>query len=113
GHLLGSQHTHDCVWNGNNTRIDSCGDYAGYSSCGGLVQPIRLPQGGGTIMSYCHLTGVGINFSLGFGPQPKQVMINNLNAATCLTSCNACVVPNDPTSITGNLNACPNSSQTY
>ena len=26
GHLLGSQHTHDCAWNGNNTKIDGCGD---------------------------------------------------------------------------------------
>lgn len=25
GHNLGSHHTHNCVWNGNNTRIDNCG----------------------------------------------------------------------------------------
>jgi hypothetical protein len=24
GHLFGSQHTHACVWNGNNTAIDGC-----------------------------------------------------------------------------------------
>ena len=24
GHLMGSNHTHACVWNGNNTAIDGC-----------------------------------------------------------------------------------------
>ena len=24
GHLMGSRHTHACVWNGNNTQIDGC-----------------------------------------------------------------------------------------
>ncbi|MBL0100266.1 MAG: hypothetical protein IPP49_09630 [Saprospiraceae bacterium] len=31
GHLFGSQHTHACVWNGNNTAIDGC--YAPEGSC--------------------------------------------------------------------------------
>ena len=26
GHLLGSQHTHACVWNGDGTQIDDCGN---------------------------------------------------------------------------------------
>jgi hypothetical protein len=30
----------------------------------------RLPAGGGTIMSYCHLQSVGINFNNGFGRSP-------------------------------------------
>ncbi|MDD1443838.1 M12 family metallo-peptidase, partial [Dolichospermum sp. ST_sed3] len=85
GHLMGSRHTHACVWNGNSTRIDSCGPAAGYTegTCAGNI----LPAGGGTIMSYCHLNGVGINLSLGFGPQPKAVIINNYNNAACLTAC--------------------------
>lgn len=90
GHLMGSRHTHDCVWNGNNTKIDSCGDYAGYASgncsVGGGNQ--ALPSNGGTIMSYCHLVGsVGINFSNGFGSQPKTAILNKYNAAACLTAC--------------------------
>ena len=79
GHLLGSDHTHDCAWNGNNTKIDACGDFAGYTVTGCPQTVPALPAGGGTIMSYCHLTTVGINFSLGFGPQPKAVILNNVN----------------------------------
>ncbi|MEO5571173.1 MAG: M12 family metallo-peptidase, partial [Bacteroidia bacterium] len=85
GHLMGSRHTHACVWNGNNTAIDNCGPTAGYGyegSCSGAPTPTN----GGTIMSYCHLN-VGINFSNGFGTQPKNVILNNFNNATCLSSC--------------------------
>ena len=99
GHLMGSQHTHACAWNGNNTAIDGCGPAAGYAyegSCTGAP----VPSGGGTIMSYCHLTGVGINFSLGFGPQPRAVILNRYNNALCLTSCSGttCNVPTGLTS---------------
>lgn len=92
GHLMGSRHTHACVWNGNNTAIDGCGPAAGYGyegSCSGAP----IPSGGGTIMSYCHLNAVGINLSLGFGTQPKNVIINNFNNGACLTGCigNACM----------------------
>lgn len=92
GHLMGSRHTHACVWNGNNTAIDGCGPAAGYGyegTCSGAP----IPSGGGTIMSYCHLNAVGINLSLGFGTQPKNVIINNFNNGVCLTACigNACM----------------------
>jgi hypothetical protein len=87
GHLMGSRHTHACAWNGNNTAIDNCGPTAGYAyegSCSGAPTPVN----GGTIMSYCHLVGtVGINFSNGFGPQPKAAILAKYNAATCLTAC--------------------------
>ncbi|HNS11378.1 MAG TPA: DNRLRE domain-containing protein [Bacteroidia bacterium] len=86
GHLLGSRHTHGCVWNGNNTAIDGCGPSAGYpyeGSCSGA----SVPSGGGTIMSYCHLAGVGINFSLGFGSQPAAVILNKFNSSSCLSAC--------------------------
>lgn len=103
GHLLGSRHTHACVWNGNNTAIDGCG------SCQEEPNPPPSPGGcalsgidcnfcprppspanGGTIMSYCHLDPVGINFSLGFGPQPTAVMLNNIANASCTFSCGSC-----------------------
>ncbi len=87
GHLMGSYHTHACVWNGNNTAIDNCGPTAGYpyeGSCSGAPTPTN----GGTIMSYCHLVGtVGINFSNGFGPQPRAAILARYNAASCLTAC--------------------------
>jgi hypothetical protein len=82
GHLLGSRHTHACVWNGDNTAIDGC---AGGTE-GGCDLPGN-PAGGGTIMSYCHNTGVGMNFSLGFGPQPSAVIRNYVNGSACLKSC--------------------------
>ncbi len=87
GHLMGSKHTHACAWNGNNTAIDNCGPTAGYAyegSCSGAPTPVN----GGTIMSYCHLVGsVGINFSNGFGSQPKAAILAKYNAASCLTAC--------------------------
>lgn len=81
GHLMGSRHTHACVWNGNNTAIDGC-----YTTEGGCPRP-GLPSGGGTIMSYCHLTSVGINFNNGFGPQPGNVIRNGFASASCLVDC--------------------------
>jgi Metallo-peptidase family M12/Secretion system C-terminal sorting domain len=88
GHLFGSRHTHACVWNGNNTAIDGC---SGITE-GGCPLP-GIPSGGGTIMSYCHIQSVGINFNNGFGPQPTAVITNNVTNGTCLTSCIPC--PND------------------
>lgn len=90
GHLLGSPHTHGCWWNGNNTAIDGCGQQAGYSEGDCAQGPIPSVIVKGTIMSYCHLiTGVGINFSNGFGTQPKNLILNNVNNAICLsTDCN-------------------------
>jgi hypothetical protein len=79
GHLMGSNHTHACVWNGNNTAIDGCAAVEG--DC---ARPGNPPTGG-TIMSYCHLQGVGINFNKGFGPQPTAVILNKIaNAGSCL-----------------------------
>jgi hypothetical protein len=83
GHTLGSSHTHACVWNGNNTAIDGC-----FSTEGGCAS-FGLPAAGGTIMSYCHLRSVGINFSLGFGIQPGNVIRNTIAQSNCLTACDA------------------------
>jgi hypothetical protein len=77
GHNLGSKHTHSCAWNGNNTAIDAC---AGGTE-GGCPSPPD-PIGGGTIMSYCHMTRGGVNFEKGFGPQPQAAIyevIDNTN----------------------------------
>lgn len=82
GHLFGSRHTHACVWNGNNTAIDGC---AGYVE-GNCSRPGN-PSNGGTIMSYCHVQSVGINFNLGFGPQPGNVIRNRVSNASCLQAC--------------------------
>ena len=80
GHLLGSRHTHACVWNGNGTAIDGC-----YTTEGGCAKP-GIPEDGGTIMSYCHLTSAGINFNKGFHEQPNNVILNSIANASCLGS---------------------------
>jgi Metallo-peptidase family M12 len=82
GHLLGSRHTHACVWNGDDTAIDGCS-----GSTEGSCDLPGNPAGGGTIMSYCHNTSVGMNFTLGFGPQPRAVIQNYVNGRPCLQSC--------------------------
>ncbi|HMI06181.1 MAG TPA: M12 family metallo-peptidase [Flavobacterium sp.] len=109
GHLLGSRHTHGCYWNGNNTAIDGCGQQAGYfepseSAC--AQGPIPSNSVKGTMMSYCHLiSGVGINFNNGFGPQPKAAILDAVNSGTCLsTDCvNTCInaVANIAATVTG------------
>lgn len=94
GHQMGSRHTHACAWNGNNTSIDGCGQQAGYSEGSCATGPIPSPFLKGTIMSYCHLiSGVGINFSNGFGPQPQAVILGTVNAGSCLSSdcVNTCI----------------------
>jgi hypothetical protein len=98
GHVIGSKHTHACAWNGNNTAIDGC---AGSTEGGCALPPI--PEGGGTIMSYCHLTGEGINFNLGFGSQPGNVIRNRVNATgNCLTTCGPPPPPPPPQYCTAN-----------
>ena len=74
GHLIGSRHTHACVWNGNNTAIDGCEDVEGTCPKPGI--PVN-----GTIMSYCD---PNINFNLGFGIQPGNVIRNKFTYASCL-----------------------------
>lgn len=94
GHNLGSYHTHACVWNGNNTQIDDCGNVWAVNTgnpvegaqCFNPNNPILPGSGGGTIMSYCHLiSGVGIGFNNGFGTLPGNVIRNRYNNATCNT----------------------------
>ncbi|MBF6641575.1 T9SS type A sorting domain-containing protein [Flavobacterium sp. J49] len=94
GHSLGSPHTHGCYWNGNNTAIDGCGQQAGYSEGNCAQGPIPTSTVKGTIMSYCHLvSGVGISFANGFGPQPATLITNTVNGKSCLSSdcINTCI----------------------
>lgn len=78
GHNLGSNHTQWCGWTGG--ALDNC-----YTTEGGCAAG-PAPANGGTIMSYCHLSGiVGVNFSNGFGTQPGNKIRSRYNAATCLS----------------------------
>ncbi len=78
GHNLGSRHTQACAWNGDNTAIDGC-----VAVEGNCARP-GLPEEGGTIMSYCHMASVGTNLTNGFGPQPRQRIIDFINSTSCL-----------------------------
>ncbi len=108
GHNFGSQHTHSCVWGpNNNEQIDDCGNVAlgGGGTCYDPANKI-IPTGGGTIMSYCHVNTVGINFSYGFGAEPGNLIRAKHSACFCDNS--TC---NTATEITasGTYSAQPNS----
>jgi hypothetical protein len=97
GHMVGSPHTHACVWNppARNTAIDGC--YTLEGSC--AVPTPANPAGGGTIMSYCHLTSVGINFTRGFGTQPGDTIRRYIRqrfafTSTAFPTCGADYLPN-------------------
>lgn len=86
GHNLGSQHTHACAWNGNNTKIDNCGGqyHSDYNDNNCVGSP-PSPANGGTVMSYCHLIpSVLINLNEGFHPQIAEFMGNRINNSQCL-----------------------------
>ncbi len=86
GHNFGSSHTHDCVWGPQNcTAIDGCAQPNPGTGCGSCPEaPIPAK---GTIMSYCHVGGNGIDFNLGFGSEPGNLIRSRASAAGCLTSC--------------------------
>lgn len=92
GHMLGSPHTHACVWNGNGTAIDNCGAILPGITEGDacITSPPTIPPGitGGTIMSYCHISpNPGILLTNGFGSQPEGRILAVVNGATCLQQC--------------------------
>lgn len=108
GHNLGSPHTHDCAWNGNNTPLDGCGPAAGYSGTGTCVAlPAPAAPFKGTIMSYCHLLGnIGIDLNLGFGQQPGDLIRSNVAAATCLSGAGGvCSTPTTAQLLANNVTA--------
>ncbi|MBK7096289.1 MAG: choice-of-anchor J domain-containing protein [Saprospiraceae bacterium] len=115
GHNLGSRHTHACVWNGNNTQIDDCGNKYFYDNGTPLIDiegnPCYVPAtpilpASGSIMSYCHLlSGIGIDFNNGFGIQPGNLIRSKVNSAPCLSDCassSTCFIPVNV--ITGAMN---------
>jgi hypothetical protein len=100
GHTMGSNHTHWCGWSGG--AIDNCYTQEGTCPAG------PAPTSSGTIMSYCHLSSVGINFANGFGAQPGALLRSRVSTSTCLAATCApvgnCIAPTDlsVSSITSN-----------
>ena len=73
GHNIGSPHTHDCAWGPEGDKsIDACG--GSNSNCPSNT----IPSAGGTIMSYCHNSPSGVNFSLGFSQEPTALLQSKL-----------------------------------
>ncbi len=82
GHNLGSPHTHACFWGPTrNQALDNCQPPENNACANGPA-----PSNGGTIMSYCHLTGYGINFSNGFGQEPGDLIRNQVQLRSCVGS---------------------------
>ncbi len=77
GHNVGSPHTQSCSWPGG-VALDNC-----YATEGGCPQG-PAPTNGGTIMSYCHLTGYGTNLANGFGPFPGQKIRSFVRNNPCI-----------------------------
>lgn len=92
GHGCGSNHDHDCDWNGNNTKIDDAPLLLGWTVPSCPPEPNPLVGKHGHIMSYDHLIdSVGIDLRLGFGDQPKALILANIFAADgCLTYHTTC-----------------------
>lgn len=93
GHNFGSHHTHWCGWPGG--PIDNC-----YPVDDGPCAAGPTPTNSGTIMSYCHLSSIGISFTNGFGPLPGGAIRTAYNAASCLTPCASPPQTNFTTSVT-------------
>ncbi|MEO6685458.1 MAG: M12 family metallo-peptidase, partial [Dyadobacter sp.] len=85
GHNLGSPHTHSCTWPGG--AIDNC------TTVEGNCPPGPTPVNGGTIMSYCQNTSIGINLALGFGTLPGNLIRSRVSNNNTLPVSNS--LPSD------------------
>ena len=101
GHVMGLRHSHACVWNGNNSQVDDCGNVIANNlgqtpegeNCFNEVSPI-LPGANGTIMSRCdQLSGQSISFSTGFGPVIGEQLFQRFATASCITGTNCGTIP--------------------
>ena len=83
GHVIGSPHSHACVWGPNgNQALDDC-----FATEGGCPKG-PTPQNGGSLMSYCFMKPeIGVNFTHGFGDEPGTLIYNKLYSATCGNTC--------------------------
>ncbi|WP_235297908.1 M12 family metallo-peptidase [Portibacter marinus] len=90
GHNFGSQHTHDCAWNGDYTQIDDCGNIwlenNNYTPgfCYDSTNVILPGSNNATIMSYCHVVGgASINLNLGFHQQVRDRIYDRYASTAC------------------------------
>ncbi len=99
GHLVGSFHTHGCYWGENypngGMQIDDCASVIGNSEGAACYDPANpiIPEGGGTIMSYCDIAGFGVSFEKGFAPQPSEVIRSFVHDEICASPCGVAACP--------------------
>jgi len=101
GHVIASPHTHNCFWPGG--PIDDCYCPEGRCDLANSADPR-----GGTLMSYCYLKGPfsgacnplprdsnpSINFLLGFGELPGNLMRETIARKSCLNNKSLDSLPN-------------------
>ena len=73
GHVLGSKHTHSCVWYNDQGSFIGSIDSCDVNNCSNAP----ISNNNGTIMSYCNNNGY-VNFNLGFGKYPRYSIRSNL-----------------------------------
>lgn len=81
GHNFGSPHTQSCSWEvspGVQGMLDSCYFAEGECYTGPRIASV------GTMMSYCHLMNLGVDFSRGFGNQPGALIRDRYLNSSCL-----------------------------
>lgn len=107
GHNLGSHHTHWCGWAGG--AIDACATVEPDNNNNSCQNPSpAYPPTGGTIMSYCHLRSVGVNFNNGFGPQPGSLLRESIANSTCVEGVDARKILDDANATITATNYCDN-----
>ncbi len=78
GHIIGSPHTHACVWGPQqNKALDNC--FPSEGGCSAMQPPPHYTSA----MSYCHLGNNGINFNDGFGIEPGTLIYTLLQESSC------------------------------
>lgn len=90
GHLLGSVHSHECAWNGDNTSIDNHGRKYGNIKTDCKGNPFTI-TGKSTFMGYgdsvrtdiAPYPNAGVDMST-MNPQIQAVILNHIASQTCL-----------------------------
>ncbi|MEO2147411.1 MAG: M12 family metallo-peptidase [bacterium] len=82
GHNFGTPHTHDfCP-----TPLDRCAPSGYFGSC----QSSQQCTNQGTVMSYCHLCGGGMNNITTFFHTQVETLMRNEAVNSCIPACNGC-----------------------
>lgn len=98
-HVMGASHSFCCIYNNNNTAIDSSNSCWGLGTEGGCPnnQISDLSQVN-AVMSYAHGCPSGMSLIKGVGKQIRAIILNTINSAGSVTACGNPPPPPPPTS---------------